>query len=128
MEEHTKKQIGSLEINPDQLIWNEHKITWNDIKEISISISDYEGMFIYKGKGDFGNNLSNGLDNKIKIKLYDSTNYESNFLLKSKDSIPELKSIIWEVLKKNNISLDNARNMINPANYKEHQEVKKYSS
>lgn len=125
-EEHTKRRIGFIEINTEKLVWNGEEIRWHEIEEISITHFDYRGRFIYKGSGDFGNNLSNGLDNPVKIMLSDKRRYEGYVLLASKEKIHELKNVLWEVLKNNSISLENAKRMINPGNYEEHQELKRY--
>ena len=127
-EEHTKKVIGVLEIEIEKLIWNERQIVWDDIEQIAISFFDYNGRFLYKGKGDYGNNQSNGLDNEIKIILKDSTKYKGNIFIESEQSIKDLREVLWSVIKKNKISIENAKKMINPGNYKEHQEIKKYCS
>jgi len=103
-EEHTKKLIGVLEIETERLKWNGREFTWEEIEEIAISFFDYQGKFIYKGSGNFGNNQSNGLDNEIKIMMKDSTKYEGNILIESKQSIKALREVLWCVIKENKIS------------------------
>lgn len=125
-EEHKKKLIGILQINTEKIDWSGQEIIWDDIEDITISFFDYSGRFIYKGSGNYENNQSNGLDNKIKIILKDSSKYEGNILIESKQSAKDLKDVLWCVIKENKISVQNAKQMINPENYKECQEIKKY--
>lgn len=124
-EEHSKTQIGVLEIDTEKICWNNHQMSWDEIEEISISYSDYEGRLIKRFKGDFRNHRSNGLDNEISIKLKDSTNYSGNIFIESEEGLENLKNVLWAVVGENNISLNNAKKIINPRNYKEHQELKK---
>ncbi|MCB9081884.1 MAG: hypothetical protein H6555_09260 [Lewinellaceae bacterium] len=127
-EEMTKKIVGTLEVELDKITWNGRPIKWDEMETISMVYFDYSERPIYTGYGDFGNSNSNGLDNIINITLKDSTAFEGNFLMKSKQSIQDLREVLWGVITENNISLRNARNIINPENYKEHQEIKKYCS
>ena len=125
-EKHRKRIIASLSLDKNGIQWNSQNILWDDIKKITITLFDYEGRFIGKGKWNYENNISNGLDNEISITLKNESEYQGNILMASKDQIAQARKVLWHVVKNNNLSYENAKGLINPKNYEEHQEIKKY--
>jgi hypothetical protein len=121
-----KKIIGSIEFNHIHINWNNKIIKWDDVDFISIIFSTYRGEFLYRSKWDFRNNLSLGIDNEINIKTKTGLEFSGSYLIDSKGKISELRKILFYIIKSNSISLENARRMISPENYQEHQELKKY--
>lgn len=125
-ESSNKKVIGNMELNLLNIDLNGIKILWEEINTISILYSTYKGQFLDKSRWDCSNHLSLGIDNEIYVKTKSGFELRGNYLIDSKSKINELKLLLWEVIKNNHISLENAKRMISPENYKEHQELKKY--
>lgn len=127
-ESSSKKNIGYIELNKSYIDLNGKKILWEEINTILILSSTYKGQFLNKSRLDYSNQLSLGIDNEIFIKTKSGFEFKGNYLIDSKHKIAELKILLWEVIKNNTISLENAKQMIFPENYKENQELKKYCS
>jgi len=123
---HIKKHEGYIGINPESILWNQDSILWDNINKINIEYTDFNDR-ITVSKGDWINNrMSPGLGNKIEITLTNSKEYKSNLYLESRESIQLLNKVLWEVVKQNNIPYENAKRMVYPKTYKEHQELKGY--
>ncbi len=123
-QEHTKRPAGIIEFELQQLTWNNRPIKWNDMQKISISTGDYRGRFTGGVEG-YKNRQSAGLDNFIRIELNDKEIFQASMLIESKDRSEALNALLWEIVKANNISYQNAKRMVGPKNYKEHQDLKK---
>ncbi len=58
---------GTIELHNEKIIVNENEYLIEEIKKIEVYGGDYKGKWISKHKTDFGNALSNGVENAIKI-------------------------------------------------------------
>lgn len=125
-EEHSKKRIGLLEVDSHRLKWNGTEIDWNEVEKILIEYYDFKDKRNYKGVNSFDNHLSSGLENKVEILLKNKTRFEGNLFIESAEKAQVIKDVLWEVVKANEISLENAKKMLHPSNYMEHQELKKF--
>lgn len=60
---------GFLSFQLDEIIIDQKHIPISQMKKITISNNDYYGKRLYKGRGNFNSNISNGVDNKLEIIL-----------------------------------------------------------
>lgn len=126
--EHTKRDIGEIIFTPDNLIWNDEQLNWSEITVHKLHCKDYKGKQWkerLKSRGFLMHTKSSGLSNKIEFS-YKEQMYQANFLIESKKDSVYLKNLLWEILKNNRLAHEQAKRIINPANYKEHQKIKKY--
>ena len=123
--ELNSEHLGMINFTLDKIEWSKETILWTDIHEISMVYFDYRGRFL--SSNSLENDRSAGLDNKISILTKDGKEYSANMLMVSEAGCNFLKKVLIEVVKTNEISYKNAKRMINPGNYAEHQELKKYS-
>jgi hypothetical protein len=127
-EEHIKSLYGEIEINRKFINWNGFEFVWDEIKEINIEYFNYKGKLINFSINDYRNKRSAGVDNKLSFQLTDGRKFEGYLFISSEKKVEELKMVLWEVIKNNEISLNIAINLVHPSNYKEHQNLKKMIS
>jgi len=125
IEEHNKESLGIVKFSTECLLWNKTRIEWNEIEEITVDYYDFEGKYINYGYNNYNNSQSSGLDNKLKVLTKNNKEFKGNMFLKFKSNSATLRDLLWKIIEENNISLSNAKRMINPINYKEHQDLKK---
>ncbi|MBK8723400.1 MAG: hypothetical protein IPL95_14375 [Saprospiraceae bacterium] len=128
IEEHFKNEAGKIEISKNFIKLNNDIFLWQQIEMLELNYDDYKNKFIYQGPGNFSNNLSSGIDNRFNIKLNNQIVFNGFILLDSKQKINELKKILWDAVRQNNIKYEIAKTFINPSNYNEIQELKKICS
>jgi hypothetical protein len=117
---------GIMRLDDTSVFFNDIEIKYKDIKLITIKTNDYYGNRISRPKGDNRPQLSLGFDNKIMVVTGNGDSFDFQFELKSKDEYQSFKKLLWEIAKTGIFSLENAKTMVNPENYKAHQELKKY--
>ena len=78
--------ISDLEFLDDKIIIGDKQYLLKDIQKIEINAFDFKGLIKYS-KGDFDGNLSNGVDNSLKIYLTNQNKIEINFQQIVKDEI-----------------------------------------
>jgi hypothetical protein len=115
---------GNMKIKQDSIIFNETTIQWDNIKKIKIDLVDYEKKRIYRGKGDNRPRLSLGLKNKIYLETKDNEVFDYYFKIHSKDELKFLEQFFWTIVKSNPFTLENAKEIVKPKNYQEHQILK----
>lgn len=125
-EEISKKHIGMVDFALDKITWKKEKIIWSDIKDIAITFFDYKGKLLYDDS--YNNSRSAGLSNKIFILTKEGKEYSANVLLQSEMESEFFANVLMEIIKVNTISYKNAKQIINPGTYAEHQELKKHSN
>jgi hypothetical protein len=114
--------LGTIEITNLNVKWKDLIINWDNIDTIIIKDFDIKGALTTNRNAA----RAAGLENEITIVTTDKENYHANFLIRDETHARFLKSVLWETIKCNTISFENAKNMLNPANYQEFQEIKKY--
>ena len=128
VEEHFKNEAGKIEISKDFIKLNNDIFLWQQIEMLELNYDDYKNKFICHGSGNFSNRLSSGIDNSINIKLNNQIVFDGNILIDSKQKIIDLKKILLDAVRQNNIKYEIAKTFIKPSNYNEIQELKKICS
>ncbi len=125
-EEHEKELIGELRIDNKAIIWTNQVIEWSKINTIDLTYDDYKYKYINHHKAALKKNRSAGVHNELTIVTVNGERYSGNILLSSQDEIDRLRIKLWEVIKANKLSIENARKMVKPENNEENQKLKKY--
>jgi hypothetical protein len=120
-------ESGTLKIDLKTIIFNDEVINWSEAKRIEFKTDDYYGKRIFRRCGDTRPRLSLGINNSVLLTTENNKIYAFNFQLASKDEYTFFKEFLWDLVKTSTFSLDNIKTIINPKNYKENQEVKKYA-
>lgn len=125
-EEHSKNYIGKLEINEEGIIIVDKIILWKDIDKIQITYFDFKQRYLTLSS-KYSNKLSSGVNNVISLSQRGDNDFIGNFLIENKAETIKLKELLWNVVKTNKLTFDISKQLVGPSNYKEFQEVKKYT-
>ena len=116
---------GTIELQNEKIIVNDNEYLIDEIKKIEVYGGDYKGKWISKNKTDFGNALSNGVENAIKIVM--ENNKETiiiNFLQTEKREIKKAEKQLINYHKKGKIHWLQLIEILDINNYDEIQKFK----
>ena len=65
-------------------------------------------------------------ENEFYILTKNKKEFEGSIFINSNEDEIELNKVMWEVVKSNDFSYENAKGLINPGNYQEHQEIRDF--
>jgi hypothetical protein len=117
---------GIMRLDNTSVFFNDIEIKYEAIKQITFKTNDYYGKRIFRPRGDNRPRLSLGFINTVIVLTESGESFDYQFQLKSKDEYLFFKNLLWDLIKTGIFSLENAKTIVNPENYKAHQELKKY--
>ena len=116
--------ISELEFLEDKIIIGDKQYSLEDIQKIEINAFDFKGLIIYS-KGDLDGNLSNGVDNLLKIYLANQNKIEINFQQIVKNEIRNDQVNLISYCNQNKLHYLNLLEIMGINNYDEIQKFKK---
>ena len=116
--------ISELEFLEDKIIIGDKQYLLEDIQKIEINAFDFKGLIIYS-KGDLDGNLSNGVDNLLKIYLANQNKIEINFQQIVKNEIRNDQVNLISYCNQNKLHYLNLLEIMGINNYDEIQKFKK---
>ena len=116
--------ISELEFLEDKIIIGDKQYSLEDIQKIEINAFDFKGLIIYS-KGDLDGNLSNGVDNLLKIYLANQNKIEINFQQIVKNEIRNDEENLISYCNQNKLHYLNLLEIMGINNYDEIQKFKK---
>lgn len=116
--------ISELEFLEDKIIIGDKQYLLEDIQKIEINAFDFKGLIIYS-KGDLDGNLSNGVDNLLKIYLANQNKIEINFQQIVKNEIRNDQVNLISYCNQNKLHYLNLLQIMGINNYYEIQKFKK---
>ena len=123
---YQKELLGIIEFNENYIVWEEKKIEWQQLKQVNIQYKNYAGGINYQIIDEYDSSIATGYENKICITTEKGEKIKGEIFIQSKMMSENLHNLFWKVVKENKVSLKDAKHLIHPKNYKEHQELKKY--
>jgi hypothetical protein len=121
-------ELGEISVDVEKILINGKLLKWNNIVDISMTLHDYKGNFVWKGKWNFSNNLSAGIRNEVVIKISEAEIIKGNLLFHSRENLEKMKLILWSAIESNNLPFRLGKQLINPKSYDEYQKLKKFCS
>lgn len=118
--EHTKGEKGSLGFSETAIIWNGNEIRWNEIIDIEIQYFEIDNQQSWDSGPN--NNVSDGF-NPISIKTKEKT-FHGHYHISNVLKLSNLQDLLLNCILKNHLSYEIAKKIVQPKNYKEHQELK----
>lgn len=116
--------ISELEFLEDKIIIGDKQYLLEDIQKIEINAFDFKGLIIYS-KGDLDGNLSNGVDNLLKIYLANQNKIEINFQQIVKNEIRNDQVNLISYCNQNKLHYLNLLEIMGINDYDEIQKFKK---
>lgn len=115
---------GFLIFEMDKLIIGSEIFTFEKIRNIEISNEDYRGKMVNYSKGNFGPALSNGTDNKLKLKLYTGEVKFYDFELYESNDFQKIKNELINYYLSGKIEFENLANVLGDKKQHEIEELK----
>jgi hypothetical protein len=115
---------GEIEFGMDSILINQKEYLITEIENISISATDIKGNFIGYS-AHFSRKLSNGLKNKITLKLKNGKEIKCNFLQTERKRIKNFKNILTSYYLKEKMSWLHLLDSLEIEDYNEIQIFKK---
>lgn len=116
---------GTVEFYNDKIVIKGVEYSLQNIKKVEIYANDYKRKWKLKSKYDFGNALSNGVDNVLRITMNNEKNNISIFFLQErKNEINKIEKELVNYYKAGKIHWLKLIEILNINDYDEIQELK----
>ena len=103
---------GNLIFDYSKIIMNNKNYDLTDIKSIKISTATFKGQFFPKGYSAFSDNISNGINNEVKILLNSGDEVKCNFEIDSERKIFLITDVLKNYVDEGNLTLENFLDII----------------
>jgi hypothetical protein len=119
--EHSKGQKKKLVLIETHVEWDGNKIEWKQVIDFNINYIEIENKQGWHSGPK--NNVSDGF-NAIYIKSIDGQEFRGHYLLDSPQKEIIIKDLLLKSVFANQLDYNVAKKIVQPKNYKEHQELK----